>query len=408
MKKLILTITLLLVFTIIGCSSSNVSVEMIKRPNISRFPLAANFKDLKGKIKTLPQYDASSTERWQLDVRSADLSSLDLSDRMTDLLHADFDSVTQWPDHLPDGFDPTHIMDSCKDPGLSIRTLHKKGITGKGVSIAIIDQTLLVNHEEYTDQFMLYEEINIRENEKASMHGAAVASIAVGKTVGVAPDAELYFIAETHGTFKNGDFDWDFTYLANSIDRVLEINKNLPDDKKIRVISISVGWTPDKKGFDEVTAAVERAKEEGIFVVSSSLYLTDGYVLMGLGRDQLSDPNIPTSYKPSESWAKGFDYGGNNFGNSTLLVPMDSRSTASPTGQEDYVFYTQGGISWSIPYVAGLYALSCQVDPDITPDEFWKVALTTGTTIDLEYNGKKLRLGKIVDPVKLMESLKSK
>ncbi len=404
MKKIILSITLLLVFTIIGCSSSNISVETIKKPTISRFPSEANFKELKGKIETLPHYDASSTERWQLDVRSADLTTLDLHDRMADLLHTDFDSVTQWPDHLPEGFDPTHIMDLGKDPGLSIRTLHEKGITGKGVSIAIIDQTLLVDHEEYTDQIKFYEEINIRENEIASMHGAAVASIAVGKTVGVAPDAELYYIAETHGTFKNGDFDWDFTYLANSIDRVLEINNDLPNDKKIRVISISVGWTPDKKGYDEVIAAVNRAKEEGIFVVSSSLYKTDGYDFMGLGRDRLSDPNSPDSYKPSEFWTNGFNYGDNR----TLLVPMDSRATASPTGQGDYVFYSQGGISWAIPYVAGLYALSCQVDPDITPNEFWNVALTTGTTIDLEHNGKIFKLGKIVNPVKLMESLKSK
>lgn len=408
MKKSYLVLIVVIVFGLIGCTNTKIVAETEKKPVISRYPSVANFKDLNGKIETLPQYNASSSELWQIDVRSADLSSLDLHDRTADLLHADFDSETLWPDNLPEGFDPTHVMDLGKDPGLSTRTLHEQGITGKGVSIAIIDQSLLIDHQEYKNQLKFYEEINIRSNESASMHGAAVASIAVGKTVGVAPDAELYYIAETHGTNNNGDFEWDFSYLAKSIDKILEVNKDLPDDNKIRVISISVGWSSKQKGYEEVTAAVARAKEEGIFVISSSLYETDGYELMGLGRDSLSDPNIANSYKPGEFWANRFYNSGNNFGISGLLVPMDSRATASPTGQEDYVFYSRGGLSWSIPYVAGLYALACQVDPEITPNEFWRVALTTGTIIELEHNEKKFKLGKIVDPIKMMESLKSK
>jgi hypothetical protein len=57
---------------------------------------------------------------------------------------------------------------------------------------------------------------------------------------------------------------------------------------------------------------------------------------------------------------------------------MDSRTTASPTGKEDYVFYRQGGWSWAIPYLAGMYTLAVQVKPDITPEEFWDTALNTG------------------------------
>jgi hypothetical protein len=91
-----------------------------------------------------------------------------------------------------------------------------------------------------------------------------------------------------------------------------------------------------------------------------------------------------------------------------LLIPMDSRTTASPTGTEDYVFYRQGGWSWSIPYLAGMYALAVQVKPDITPEEFWDIALKTGQTTQLQHDGKDYEFGVILDPQALIAAIKSK
>jgi len=55
---------------------------------------------------------------------------------------ANFDSLTSWPPagKLPAGFSVQQTMEMGKDPGLGIRDLHAKGITGRGVGIAIIDQ----------------------------------------------------------------------------------------------------------------------------------------------------------------------------------------------------------------------------------------------------------------------------
>jgi hypothetical protein len=148
-------------------------------------------------------------------------------------------------------------------------------------------------------------------------------------------------------------------------------------------------------------------------VVSSSLYETYGYFFHALGREPLDDPNKFSSYEPGIFWADEFyKYGGyENLKkqykvNDMLMVPMDSRTTASPTGKDDYVFYRTGGWSWSIPYIAGLYALACQVKPDITPDIFWREALNTSETVIVKNNGKEYSLGKIVNPVKLMDALK--
>ncbi|HMB23472.1 MAG: S8 family serine peptidase [Chloroflexota bacterium] len=339
-----------------------------------------------------------------------------MSKSKDDLLFADFDSQTKWPaaDKMPAGFDWQKIMEIGKDPGLRIRTLHNQGVTGKGIGIAIIDQPLLTGHQEYKDRLQLYEEINILPDTPAQMHGAAVTSIAAGKTVGVAPDADLYYIGAWTGDWEpeTDDFTWNFTYYAQAMRRVLEINRSLSEDRKIRVIAMQVGWDASQAGYEEITAAVREAKAGGILVVSSTLSETYGWYFQGLGRNPLDDPNQFESYCPGLWWEKDF-YDGMSLtshrgkpSQPTLLVPMDSRTTASPTDVKDYVFYRSGGWSWSIPYLAGMYALAAQVKPDITPEEFWKTALKTGRTIQLQHEGKEYEFGVILDPQALIAALK--
>ena len=186
------------------------------------------------------------------------------------------------PAHCPKDSITSESWNWVRIRAWGVRALHKKGITGKGVGLAILDQNLLTEHTEYKDRLRHYEEIHWPEGStRASMHGAAVASIAVGKTVGVAPEADLYYIAEWHGNFDPKNYVDDFTWLAKSIDRILEINGSLPEEGKIRVISISVGWPPNAKGYKEVMSAVKRARKDGIFIVSSSLKETFGLNLGG-------------------------------------------------------------------------------------------------------------------------------
>lgn len=408
MKRLGLILFMILVFLTTGCGST-LKHDVVNQKSdikITKHPAASNFN--RSSLKSLPSYNPGSKDVFQVDLRGYDLSSLELKERINDLMYADFDSKTIWPKSMPDSFNPEKIMELGKNPGLGVRELHKQGITGKGVSIAIIDQALLVDHEEYKDNLKMYEEIHCSDVE-AQMHGPAVASIAVGKMTGVAPEADLYYIAETHGDSNNGTFDYDFTWLAKSIDRILEVNKSLSKDKKIRVISISVGWDIGKKGYNEVVAAVKRAQEQGIFVVSSSLTDTYGYAFNGLGRNPLNNPDEISSYESGLFWAKHYydNYEDYYINLEQALIPMDSRTTASPTGNNDYVFYRAGGWSWSIPYIAGLYALACQVKPDITPGVFWTQALSTGDTIKLKNNGNEYELKKIVNPPRLIESIKN-
>jgi hypothetical protein len=120
------------------------------------------------------------------------LVNLDLRGRRKLLDDMPFDSLTKWPEpnKLPEGFQPADLLEKGKNPGLGIRKLNEEGIDGKGVGIAIIDQTLLKEHIEYADRLVRYEPIDAR-GVPVQMHGPPVCSIAVGKTCGVAPKASL-------------------------------------------------------------------------------------------------------------------------------------------------------------------------------------------------------------------------
>ena len=243
-----------------------------------------------------------------------------------------------------------------------MRALHDRGIKGKGVGIAIIDQSLLAGHREYADRLRLYEEINISAGEGTSMHGPAVASLAVGRTIGVAPEADLYHIAAMTG--HRGPLGWtyDFRDYARAVRRVLEINDQLPADRKIRAIAIQVGWTKSQRGYDEITSACEAAKAAGLLVVSSSMEEVHGLKFHGLGRPPLADPDRFESYRPgSWWWSRGFPAMTER--GDRLLVPMDARTLASHVGEDAYFFASQGGWSWCIPYLAGSRRRSIRGSP---------------------------------------------
>lgn len=256
-----------------------------------------------------------------------------------------------------------------------------------------------MDHQEYFAQLRVYEEPGLKG--EAQMHGSAVAPIAVGKTVGVAPDADVYFLTfdpcgQTYEKF-------DFSCLAKAVRRIIEINQKLPSDRKIRVLSMEIGWWSGSIGYADITVAVKEARDAGIFIICSSEREIYSFQFHGLGRSPLADPDSYESYEPGSWWADYF-YQGQTL-NNTLLVPMDSRAVASPTGNSDYVFYREGGWSWSIPYIAGVYALAAQVKPDITPDVFWSTALKTGRTIEISHEGQKYSFGIILDPVALIHAL---
>jgi hypothetical protein len=52
-----------------------------------------------------------------------------------------------------------------------------------------------------------------------------------------------------------------------------------------------------------------------------------------------------------------------------------------------------------------MYALAAQVDPAITPERFWELALQTGGTVNITGTSGIYTLGPILDPGGVVEEL---
>ena len=366
-----------------------------------------------------PARSFAEVKKWGplYDLRHADLSQVDLAGHAADLAGSFFDTETKWPGALPSGFDPVKILDFNRNPGLGLRDLHGRGITGKGVAIAIVDTPILLDHAEYDGRLRFYGEVNAKRV-PANFHGGLVTSILAGRTCGVAPEAEVYYVG-SHNYDLSAGMAPNIAHYAQAIDELLQVNARLPLEKKIRVISISAGWGPKNPGFKTMNDAVRKAAAAGIFVVSGNIFdaFKPGFWFWGFDRGSLESPDDPAACRvlPWKDWISevagrdGFDaYYARMLGRAKppefLVLPEGSKTVAGACGPTEYGFYRRGGWSSVIPYIAGLYALACQVKPNITPEVFWKAALATGDPINVDGEKKTYR-GKRVNPSRLIESI---
>ena len=310
--------------------------------------------------------------------KGKDLTKLDL--RNVDLTRTIFDSFTQWPasERLPDGFNPDKVIEWGKYPGLGIKQLHNQGITGKGVSVAIIDQPLLLNHIEYRDQLTSYTEIQTGIA-GPQMHGPAVASILVGKTCGVAPAANLYFWAEP-------SWEKNYLYRCIALEQIIEYNKGKPKASQIRVVSVSKGFSLFELNLDRWKALLEKAKQNDIFVIHCDRNM------FGVGCPVYKDADNPNNYQRC-----AFSEGSFFRLSGVLFAPIDNRTTASWQAENAYIFWSEGGLSWGAPYIAGVVALGLQINPDLTEKQIEKLLFETGWDF---------QKGKLINPSEFVQAVK--
>jgi serine protease AprX len=292
------------------------------------------------------------------DVRGKDLSRLNLIGGQGLIASLTFNQKTVWPpiNRLPKGIDPKVVLEIAKNPGLGVRPLHRQGITGKGVNVAIIDQPLYQDHPEFAGKIVKYFDTGC--NSESSMHGPAVASLLVGNNCGTAPGAKLYFVAAPSWTR-------DSSYQAKALDWIVEQNKSLPASQKIRVVSVSAApsgiSSPFIKNQQMWDLACARAEMAGILVLDCTSHR--GFI--GACWYNFYDPENIIRYTPG---FPGLPWQTNT---QKILVPASPRTVAEEYNKGDFSYqYTgRGGLSWTIPYCAGVLAMGWQVNPRLSPQQ---------------------------------------
>jgi hypothetical protein len=71
-----------------------------------------------------------------------------------------------------------------------------------------------------------------------------------------------------------------------------------------------------------------------------------------------------------------------------LLVPCSRRTTAgmwSNPEDSQYSYWGVGGLSWGVPYAAGVLALGWQIRPDYAPEQMLNLLIETAAENDLGF-----------------------
>jgi len=335
---------------------------------------------------------------------------------------ANFDTTFKWPQKLPEGFNPEGLIEKGKNPGLGIHWLHKNGITGKGVTVAIIDQKISEKHREFKNNLIINKEYSAGKSEilkeEISMHGPAVASILVGEKCGVAPDAKLYYAG--HGGETNS-----FLSYTKALKDIIEYNKTHED--KIKIVSVSKGYQKIP-GVNEWLEIKEEAKNLGITVIDC-FYFEENNITGGGSKndkDKFDDYEFPLFYKESNMRLRTLEDMNKNLSlanekqrkkffdkyktiqnyldnmvdefNNQIIIPSDYRTMASRKGDNEYVYEAKGGWSWAVPYFAGVFALALQVNPDLTNEKFLEIIKRTA--------GKTKKGLNVINPPRIIEEIK--
>lgn len=346
-------------------------------------------KILKIKNSTQP---VKITGRGQYDFRGRDLSNAD--ENWDEILSPEnlngiiFDSNTIFPNGVKEKFEER--LNITKNPGLGVNKLHENGLTGKGVNVAIIDTPLLTSHKDIKDNIIHYENINNFEDSDAGMHGTAVASILKK----VLPDVGIVYFAQPDKRDRNEVVD----YQIDALRKIIELNSKLKDEDKIHIVSCS--WSIDTENpqdKERFKVIIKECEANDIFVLTTSAYETHNFYFIGSDRDISKNLDNPENYS-APIFLK--DKNNNKQMPKYIMVPQDRITTASPTGDNDYVYYNNGGMSWAVPYMAGIYALAKSVLPYLNSKQFYDVAIETGTAKDI--NGT---MCSVINPVNLIKDL---
>ena len=252
-----------------------------------------------------------------------------------------------------------------------LNTVHQKGITGKGVTIAVIDGPVDTSNPalkgaNITDK----SRCTIQDSPEGIRHGTDMAIILVSPISGVAPDATLYnYQASTDGTISNGSCDSKGGRL-NTTSAL--INQAVEDGAQIISISLSVS----EVSF-ELKWAITNAIAKGVIIVAAAgnEALLDDITALGrysgvVGVSAINSDGTFASYSNSANGMVTAAFGG----------PYNTYdvNTGEPV--------TVHGTSISTPLVAGMLALARQKWPDATTNQILQLLVHTGLNPNHDWN----------------------
>ena len=248
---------------------------------------------------------------------------------------------------------------------------HEKGITGRGVTVAVMD-TGIVPHMDFDRRILKFADYTQGRTRPYddNGHGTHVAGIIAGSGKmgrgfykGIAPECNL-FVTKVLDRKGNGNT----SHVLKAIDFIIENQK----EYNIRVLNISVGMLPtaDEAEKKNLIAAVEKAWNHGIVVVAAAGNNGPGknsVTVPGQCKSIITVGSIDDYARHGRGLKDGYSGRGPTEAcvvKPEILAPGTAIKSCSARGNG---YETKSGTSMSAPVIAGAVALLLQKYPDMTP-----------------------------------------
>ncbi len=218
--------------------------------------------------------------------------------------------------------------------------------TGKGISVAIIDSGIDVNHQDLGGK--IKESVEAQADNKRVLfvpsdsgdsagHGTACAGIIAS----IAPDADLYSI-KVLGSQASGDGQAFLAGLEYAIKR------------KFRLINLSLGTTKPQY-FAPLHDLLDRAYQAGCIVVAAA--------------NNLPQPSFPSIFSSSLiSVSKSEETNPFNFGfRYGEIIELTAPGINIKTSWLNNGYRSLTGNSFACPHIVGITALILEENPHLTP-----------------------------------------
>jgi hypothetical protein len=295
---------------------------------------------------------------------------------------------TPWPKPTGDLFKyPGVGREQHANDQLGLAELHSEGITGKGYSIAFIDNTIARSHPAFSDIDVIC--VNAGDNGGGEnpcpdmtkpSHGQGVAGTMGGK-FGAAPGARLISI---QGSMVGG-----LTWVAENYKRL-----------NITAVSLSIGQTGPRNnsvcgtavpvGFKEV---LTKLSNEDVAVLFSTAnqgtvnWVREPNCLPGVISVASVMAQSPTQIAIYSSISPDID----------LLAPAEFYSTGTNGTEEMF-----GGTSQATPFAAALFALGKQARPEANIAQIFYYIKKSAAPVDDIY----VKQIPVIRPVEMVKALK--
>lgn len=254
-------------------------------------------------------------------------------------------------------------------------SFHKQGITGKNITIAIMDSGLSCHPDIDSQRILAFQDFVSKQKNPYDdfSHGTHVTGIIGAKTIGIAPESNLVSLKVLDKT-GNGSTD----IFIDGIKWILSHQK----EYNIRITNISIGGTNTelKHEKNRLNLWVAKLWEAGITVCCSAGN-------NGPSPDSITAPgNCRKVITVGSSDGKHFSSAGPLLPYITkpeLVAPGLHILSLKPGGG----YSVKSGTSMSVPFISGICALLLQTHPNLTNDQIKIRLMESAYTVPyLPYN----------------------